>query len=86
MRSAFCGVEIEPELLPYEDEDLTGRTANRSTAARVDIRVPGFWTIQQQAYFDVRVKNTEASLLSVSEAYKQLERNERGRNGSIVSA
>ena len=77
MRSAFCGVEIEPELLPYEDEDLTGRTANHSTAVRFDIRVPGFWTRQQQAYFDVRVTNTEASLLSVSEAYKQLERNEQ---------
>ena len=86
MRSAFCGVEIEPKLLPYEDEDLTGWRANCSTAARVDIRVPGFWTIQQQAYFDVRVTNTKASLLSVSEAYKQLERNEREKNGSIVSA
>ena len=61
MRSAICGVEIEPQLLLYEDEDLTGRTDNRSTAARVDIRVPGFWTRQQQAYFDVRVTNTEAS-------------------------
>ena len=78
--------KLNPELLPDEDEDLTGRTANRSIAARVDIRVPGFWTRQQQAYFDVRVTNTEASLLSVSEAYKQLERNEREKNGSIVSA
>ena len=37
MRSVLQDVEVEPTLLPFEDEDLEGRTANRSQAARVDI-------------------------------------------------
>ena len=42
MQSVFRDVEIEPQLLPYREEDLAGRTANRSEEARVDIKVRGF--------------------------------------------
>ena len=77
MRSVCRDVETEPELLPFDNEDLAGRTTNRSLDARVDICVPGFWTRQQPAYFDIRVTHTEAGLMSVKEARKHLERHER---------
>ena len=62
LQSIAHDVEIEPVLLPFEGENLPGRTANRSTAARLDIRARSFWTRQQDAFFDVRVKNPKAHL------------------------
>ena len=50
MRSVVHDVEKEPTLLPYEGEDLDGRTANKSQGARVDIRARGFWTSQQDTF------------------------------------
>ena len=70
-------VEIEPRLLPFQGESLTGRTANRSSEARVDIRAGGFWTRQQDAFFDVRVTYPKAVLLSRREALSQLSDHER---------
>ena len=49
-----------------------GRTANRSTAARLDIRATSFWTRQQDAFFDVRVTNPKAHLHSASEVQHHL--------------
>ena len=42
MRDAIHDVEIEPHLLAFQDEDLNGKTANRSVKARLDIRARGF--------------------------------------------
>ena len=53
MQEALPDVEIEPRLLPFQDEDLGGRTANRSCNARLDIRARGFWTQQQDAFLDI---------------------------------
>ena len=53
--------EIEPKLLPPFGEELHGRTTNRSNKARLDIRAQGFWEKGQQAFFDVRVFDTNAS-------------------------
>ena len=50
-------------------------TANRSVEARVDIRARGIWTRQQEAFFDIRVMHTRASLLSRSKVTSRLERN-----------
>ena len=72
MRSVVHDVELEPTLLPYEGEDLDGRGPNRSQAACVDIRAHGFWTRQQDAFFDVRVTNPKANLHTVSEVRQQL--------------
>ena len=68
----MVGQQIEPTLLPYEGEDLDGRTANKSQAARVDIRACGFWTRQQDAFFDVRVTNPKADLHTVTGIRQQL--------------
>ena len=41
----------------------------------MDIRVQGFWTRQQKAFFDIRVTYPKADLLTRSQTYAQLERN-----------
>ena len=77
LQTVVHDVEIEPTLLPYEGEDLDGRTANKSQAARVDICARGFWTRQQDAFFDVRVTNPKADLHTVTEIRRQLLESER---------
>ena len=69
-------VEREPTLLPLSGEVIPLRTAAREDDARVDVRARGFWTRQQNAFFDVRVTHPKASLLSRSEVAKQLLDNE----------
>ena len=76
IREVVHEVETEPVLLPWEGESIIGRTANRSTAARLDIRATGFWTRQQDSFFDVRVTHPKESLLSRSEIMSQLRRQE----------
>ncbi|XP_065175649.1 mucin-2-like [Sycon ciliatum] len=70
-------VEQEPRLAAMHGEDLPGRQLNRQDEARADIRARGFWTRQQDAYFDVRVTHPEASVLSRSEVLGQLGSHER---------
>ena len=77
IKEVAADVETEPTLSPYEGESLHGRTANRAGEARLDIRALGFWTRQQDAYFDVRVTHPKASLLSCQELRRQLEQNEQ---------
>ena len=77
MQDAIHDVEVEPTLLPYDREDLHGRSSNRSTEARADIKARGFWTRQQEAFFDIRVTHPKANLLSSSEVFRQLSNNER---------
>ena len=76
-RSVFSEVEIEPVLLPFENEDLPYRTANRSAEARVDVKVHGFWARQQEAFFDIRVTHPKAQLLTATDISAQLVNNER---------
>ena len=76
-RSVFSEVKIEPVLLKFENEDLPYRTANRSVEARVDVKVHGFWTRQQEAFFDIRVTHPKAQLLTATDISAQLVNNER---------
>ena len=69
-------VEREPVLLSLDGEDVSGSHADQ---ARVDIRVLGFWTRQQSAFFDVRVTHPKASLRSCAEVKSQLAHNERAK-------
>ena len=71
--------EWEPALLPLSGEDLPGATTNRADAARADIRARGFWTRQQNAFFDVRVTHPKASLLSCREVRSQLSQAEASK-------
>ena len=59
--SEVCSeTEIEPTLVPLSGEDLSNRTANRSNEARLDVRARGFWERGQQAFFDLRVFDSNA--------------------------
>ena len=78
-------VELEPRLLPLTDESLPFRTCNRDAEAQVDIRARGFWTRQQEAFFDVRVTHPKASLLSCSEVRSQLLSHERAKKRQYAS-
>ena len=77
MQDVFHDVEVEPQLLPIQNEYLLGKTANCANEARLDIRSRGFWTRQQDAFFDIRVTHTKANLLSSSQAMSQLGVHER---------
>ena len=79
LREVAHDVEIEPTLLPFNGEHLPGQSANRTVQARLDIRARGFWTRQQDAFFDVRVTHPKASLLSRSEVKRQLTANEQAK-------
>ena len=79
MGEVLHDVELEPVMKPWEGEDLSFRTANRATEARLDIRARGFWSRQQDAFFDVRVTHPEASLLSRSEILSHLQTHERAK-------
>ena len=70
-------VDTEPMLLPYEGENLPGRSAIRAQEARLDIRARGFWSRQQDAFFDVRVTHPKATVLSRSEVLSQLKHHEQ---------
>ena len=85
LREVVSDVELEPRLLPLTDESLPFRTCNRDAEARVDIRARGFWTRQQEAFFDVRVSHPKASLLSRSEVRSQLLSHERAKKRHYAS-
>ena len=50
-------VEIEPPLQPLEGEIINGLT---SVNARPDVRARRFWREGQNAFFDVRITNTNS--------------------------
>lgn len=53
-------VATEPSLQPLSGETLRLASANATDGARLDIRARGFWTVRQDAFFDVRVFHPNA--------------------------
>jgi hypothetical protein len=86
MREVLKDVETEPKLTPLSGETLHPRTAIATDDARTDIRARGFWTRQQNAFFDVRVfyphaesyvSRSMSSLYNTMEALKKRQYNDR---------
>ena len=60
--SQVCNdVETEPQLQPVTTETFQLRSANTNPEARLDVRGRGFWRRGQNAFFDVRVTNTNCT-------------------------
>ena len=56
MLSKVCkNVEVEPYLLPIDNEVFDLRSTVTSTEARLDIKAGSFWTRRVTTFFDVRV-------------------------------
>jgi hypothetical protein len=55
MREVLRDVETEPRLKPLSGEVFVSPSTIMDSDARSDIRARGFWTNQQEAFFDVRI-------------------------------
>ena len=71
---AHKDVESEPELQPVEGELIDGLAGEN---ARPDIRARGVWRPGQNAYFDIRVTNTNCRSQVNTDTMKTLEKHER---------
>ena len=59
IREVCRDVQIEPGLLPANQEELRAQT-NGAPKARLDIAARGVWSQGEKTYFDVRVTHTNA--------------------------
>ena len=84
--AGIIDVETESRLLPCGGSDLpVGRSLNISDEARLDVRARGFWSRQQDAFFDVRITHPAASVRTRSEALSQLRAHERANKNVYAS-
>ena len=60
LKSVLNDVEREPQLHPVINKEGYQRSALLDDDARPDIRARGFWRGGQNAYFDVRITNTDS--------------------------
>ena len=58
LKKVYNDVELEPQLQHLEGENFIGLTGDN---AKPDIRARGFWREAQNAFFDVRITNTNAA-------------------------
>ena len=57
LKATLNDVEVEPKLQKIDNDDLNGLTGDD---ARPDIRARGMWRQGQNAFFDIRLTNTNA--------------------------
>ena len=69
MKEVHNNVEVEPKLQPLTGETSRHRTANTDPDARADIRVRGFWTQSNNAFFACFTPTREATSPSPSSLY-----------------
>ena len=74
MNKVLNDVEIEPPLQPLNGEIIEGLAGDN---ARLDVRARSFWRQGQNAYFDVRVTNTNADSQKHLSTKKILDKHEK---------
>ena len=75
-KGGFTDIELEPPLLPIEDEKIDSKRAKLMDGALSDVRVRGFWGNKQNAFFEFRVFSPFASSYSnmtPAECYSRFE-------------
>ena len=84
--STVChNVVTEPHLQPLSGESMRLRSTITTDEARLDIRARGFWSVAQDAYFDVRVfhpnasSNSSGSLSSVYKRHEDIKKRAYGQ-------
>ena len=82
IRDVFHDVEVEPQLLPIQSEDMLGITANRANEARLDIRTKGFWTRQQDTFLHPCYSHQGQAAVE-PQAMSQLGAHEREKKGNM---
>ena len=60
LRKVCKNVEIEPHLIPLDNERFNLRSANTSPEARLDMKKDGFWLRGSTTFFDVRVTHVNS--------------------------
>ena len=79
MREVCRDVQVEPVLLPVNEEELRAQT-NNAPSARLDVSARGVWNEGEKTFFDVRVTHTHAESnrgKSLEQIYRQNENEKR---------
>ena len=79
MKKVYSDVEFEPQLQALHGEKIDGLAVDN---ARPDIRVRGVWRHGQNAYFDVRITNTNAESQCLLTPKRILEQHEKEKKDS----
>ena len=74
-------VEIEPTLQPVEGEQIDGLVGEN---ARTDVRARGVWRQGQNAFFDIRVTNTNCKSQVQTQTLRTLEKHEREKKRQYI--
>ena len=81
MKEVCRDVEVEPELIPVDDEELQRSTTSQDKA-RLDISARGLYGQMERVFFDVRVThpNTQTNCTkSLQQIYKEQEREKKAK-------
>lgn len=54
-------MEVEPRLIPLDNEHFDLRSTNTSQEARLDVKAGGFWSKGVTAFFDVRITHVNSN-------------------------
>ena len=73
-------VKYEPQLQPVDGEIVNGLLVDN---ARPDIRASGFWRAGQNAFFDVRITNTNSPTQQNVPTEKVIEKHEKQKRSTI---
>ena len=83
LRKVCVDVETEPQLQPLDGENVIGLTGDES---KPDVRARGIWRPGQNAFFDIRVTNTNSDSQVHLSPDKALHKHEQEQKAKIQSS